>query len=71
MKRPIRAAYTDTGAIDVSCPHCGAQPGQWCMTDDGRSRRVPCVDRAAAGVGTGDGQAYARDFSQPRHEGPR
>lgn len=68
--RPIRAAYTDTGALDISCAHCGAEPGQWCMTDDGAARRVPCVDRATAGVGTGDGKVYARDFSEPCHPAP-
>lgn len=66
--RPVLAAYVDTGALDVSCTHCGATPGAWCLTDDGRARRVPCVDRAAAGVGTGDGKPYApRDFSEPAH----
>lgn len=63
--RPVLQAYTDTGALDVSCSHCGASPGQWCSTDGGRTRRVPCVVRAAAGVGAGDGRPYARDFSEP------
>lgn len=68
MKGPIRQAYTDTGALDITCPHCGVQPGQWCITDDGAARRVPCVERAAAGIGTGDGNPYGRDFSEPRHQ---
>jgi hypothetical protein len=66
--RPIRAAYTDTGALDITCGRCRAGPGQWCTAGDGRVRRVPCVERAAAGVGSGDGKHYARDFSEPAHE---
>lgn len=68
--RPVRQAYADTGALNVGCPHCGAAPGAWCLTDDGRTRRVPCVDRATAGVTTGDGKPYARDFSEPRYPPP-
>jgi hypothetical protein len=64
----IWAAYNDTGALEVTCPHCAAEPGKWCSRNDGRVRRVPCVDRAAAGVDTGDGRPYARDFSQPTRE---
>lgn len=68
MKRPIWQAYADTGALDISCPNCAAEPGHWCTKPDGRVRRVPCVQRAAAGVDTGDGRPYApRDFSQPIH----
>ncbi|WP_139334572.1 zinc finger domain-containing protein [Mycobacterium colombiense] len=63
--RPIRQAYADTGALEVSCTHCGAGPGQWCMTDDARTRRVPCVVRAAGGIDSGDGRPYSRDFSEP------
>lgn len=40
-------AYTDTGAIERSCPNCGAAEGYWCVTPDGRDRRMPCVRRAA------------------------
>lgn len=65
--RPIWEAYTDTGALDVVCPHCGAEPKQWCTRDDGHVRRVPCIARATDGVGTGDGKPYARDYTQPTH----
>jgi len=62
--RPIWQAYADTGALEMSCPHCRAEPGQWCSRDDGRVRRVPCVARAAApGVVAGAGRP--RDFSEP------
>ncbi|WP_431523743.1 zinc finger domain-containing protein [Mycobacterium shigaense] len=68
-KRPVLAAYTDTGALDVSCPHCDAQPGQWCVTDDGRPRRVPCVARVCAG-GTipAAGPSAGRDYAEPTHQ---
>ncbi len=65
--RPIWQAYADTGALDIRCPHCGAESKQWCTRDDGRVRRVPCVARSTGGVGTGDGKPYARDFTQPSH----
>jgi hypothetical protein len=64
---PIWEAYADTGALEVSCPHCGAAPTQWCTRDDGRVRRVPCVARSIGAVGTGDGKPYARDFTQQSH----
>lgn len=68
MKRPIKQAYVDTGAWDVSCPHCGAKPGQWCLTDDGQSRRVPCVARVfAGGVLPGSDDKCGRDPSEPSH----
>lgn len=67
-RRPVLQAYLDVGALDISCPHCGAAPGQWCATDEGRTRRVPCVLRATGGIDTGDGRPYApRDFSEPLH----
>lgn len=65
--RPIRQAYTDTGAWDVSCPNCGAAPGQWCATDEDRPRRVPCVARVCAGgVLPAAADKYGHDFSEPR-----
>ena len=66
-RRPIWAAYSDTGAIDVHCPNCSAEPGQWCTRADGVARRIPCVDRTVSGIGVGDGRPYARDFSEPAH----
>lgn len=65
--RPIWQAYNDTGALEVSCPHCGAQPGHWCTRDDGNVRRIACVDRATSGFAAGNGKFYARDFTQPSH----
>jgi hypothetical protein len=58
--RPIWQAYADTGALDVACPHCGAEPEQWCTREDGRVRRVPCVDRATSGFAAGNGKPYRR-----------
>lgn len=70
--RAIWAAYADTGALSVPCANCGAPQGQWCTRPDGRVRRVPCVDRAAASISSGDGKPYAtRDFSQPIHQPER
>lgn len=66
MRGAIWQAYDDTGALEVSCTHCGAVPGQWCTKSDGRVRRVPCVERAAAGVDTGNGKPYP-DFTEPTH----
>lgn len=65
--RPVLAAYVDTGALDITCSHCEAAPGQWCSTGDGRVRLVPCVQRAASGVGSGDGKHYGRGFGEPTH----
>lgn len=70
--RAIWAAYNDTGSLSVACTNCGAQQGQWCTRPDGRVRRVPCVDRSAASISSGDGKPYsARDFSQPIHQPER
>lgn len=63
--RAVWAAYADCNALQIDCPNCGAQHGNWCTKDDGRVSRVPCVARAAAGslmVAPGH-----RDFSQPIH----
>lgn len=61
--RPIWQSYSDTGALGVTCPYCGAEPGKWCTREDGRVRRIPCVTRASAtGVGSGN---RPRDFSEP------
>lgn len=69
MKRPVRAAYQDTGAWSVSCPHCAAQPGQWCTRDDGQPRRVPCVARVVAGGVIPGSETLAHNFGEPRREG--
>jgi len=61
--QPIWAAYNTTGALAVSCPRCGAEPGKWCTNDDGRLGRVPCVARATATGAT----HRPHDFSEPRH----
>jgi hypothetical protein len=60
--QPIWAAYNETGALGVRCPHCGAERGKWCTRDDGRLGRVPCVARASA-----SGADRPHDFSEPRH----
>ncbi len=66
--RAVPAAYQDTGAANVHCPHCGAEPGQPCTKSDGRISRVPCVDRiAAADLTPTAGVTAAVDYSEPRH----
>lgn len=67
----VMAAYADTGALTVSCPHCAAEPGQPCTKPDGRVGKVPCVDRiAAADLSAGtDKKGNATlpvDYSEPR-----
>lgn len=70
--RPIWQAYNDVDALSTTCTNCGAQQGQWCTRPDGRVRRVPCVARSAASIGSGDGKPYGeRDFSQPIHPSER
>ncbi len=61
--RAIPAAYTDTGAGKISCPHCGAQAGQPCIKPSEEISRVPCVARLAAA----DLTPATVDFSEPRH----
>jgi hypothetical protein len=58
--RPIWAAYNDTQALTIDCPHCTAQTGQWCTRTDGRVRRTPCLDRITITAPT------AHDFDMPR-----
>lgn len=66
--RAIWAAYDDTGALAVTCTNCAARQGQWCSHPDGRVRRVPCVDRAAASISSVSSRPYpARDFTEPTH----
>lgn len=44
MPGPVAAAYF--GALDIACPHCGAEIGRYCTNSDtGRLRRAPCVPR--------------------------
>lgn len=66
--RPVRAAYSDTGAWAVSCAHCGAEVGQWCLRDDGQPRRVPCVARVVAGGVISGSDNLAHNFGDPRRE---
>lgn len=65
--RAVLAAYRDTGAAKLPCPHCEAEPGQPCTKPDGRISRVPCVDRiAAADLGPTTSATPVVDFSEPR-----
>ena len=67
--RPIRQAYQDTGALEVSCSHCGAEPGHWCTRDDHQVRRIPCIAGVVAGgVVPSSGPRLGHNFSDPRHE---
>lgn len=68
--RAIWQAYRDCGALEVTCPHCAATPGQWCTRADGRVRRIPCASRTVASIGSGAGRPYSRDFSEPTHPNP-
>ncbi|WP_197382651.1 zinc finger domain-containing protein [Mycolicibacterium mengxianglii] len=61
--RAIWAAYDDTGALNISCPHCDAEEGTWCTKPDGRVARVPCIARIAAA----DLAPTTVDFTEPRH----
>ncbi len=62
----IWQAYSDTGALTVACPHCGAEQGMWCTTSYGRVARVPCVARiAAAAITIPAEQPQHRDSSEP------
>lgn len=45
---PIVEAYADTLVLEYACPHCGAQPGDFCRHDAARGgvqRKVPCPRR--------------------------
>lgn len=65
--RAVMAAYTDTGAGSIACPHCGAEAGSPCVKPDGRVSKVPCVDRlAAADLGPTTSATPVVDFSEPR-----
>lgn len=65
--RAIWSAYSDTGALEIACPHCAAATGQWCTKPDGRVSRVPCVARTAeASLVVPDPRKH-RDFSEPTH----
>lgn len=72
--RPIRPAYTDTNSLSVACPNCEGEVGQWCVRDDGSSRRSPCVARIVLASGVivpaAPGHNYARDFSEPCRGNP-
>lgn len=64
---PIRAAYEQTGAIRRVCPMCDAGPGQWCIDQRGRLRRVPCVLRTrGTQLASTPTTTAAVDFSEPR-----
>lgn len=66
--RPVRPAYSDTGADQVPCANCGAGVGQWCSRDGEEVRRVPCVARVAdASLFRVDAEDSYFDFSEPRH----
>ncbi|GFG71847.1 zinc finger domain-containing protein [Mycolicibacter senuensis] len=64
--RAVMAAYTDTHAGEITCPHCGATAGQPCAKPDGRVSKVPCVDRIAAADLTPSTGSTPVDFSEPR-----
>jgi hypothetical protein len=50
---PVVAAYADTGAIDRSCPNCGANPQEYCIHDNGVQRKMPCPNRLPHNPDTG------------------
>jgi hypothetical protein len=61
---PVWHAYSDTGALKMNCPHCGAEPRVFCSRDGGRVRRIPCVTDASES-GVVDADSEPRDFSEP------
>jgi hypothetical protein len=71
---PIPAQYR--GAIDLPCPTCGANPGEFCRVDDDRRgprrRRVPCVRRCPPSPADVERQAAparpTRAFSEPLYD---
>ena len=44
------AAYADAN-MHTECPHCGAEPNQFCTRPDGVVRRTPCIKRIRPSVG--------------------
>jgi hypothetical protein len=62
--KPIWTAYSETGALSVTCPHCHAEPGKFCTRENGRVGRIPCVSRASAS-GVVDDDDRPRDYSEP------
>lgn len=64
----VLAAYRDTGALAITCPHCATEPGQPCTKPDGRVSKVPCVARIAnADLAPTIAVTAVVDFSEPRH----
>lgn len=72
MSGAIWRAYSDTGALQINCPICGAERGKWCNKPDGRVRRIPCIERATAAASaaavTVNREDRHRDFSEPVHQ---
>lgn len=65
--RAVLAAYRDTGAMNITCPHCDGEPGQPCTKPTGDISRVPCVARlAAADLAPTTSLTTAVDYSEPR-----
>lgn len=45
MRRAVMAAYNVNGAINYSCPTCGAQPDETCTSKTGHEAFAPCAAR--------------------------
>lgn len=39
--------YVDTDALEVRCPACHVAVGEFCVHENGASRRMPCPRRIA------------------------
>ncbi|MFD3594388.1 hypothetical protein ACFWU5_16815 [Nocardia sp. NPDC058640] len=44
-RHAVMTAYTLTGALNHSCPRCGANPGDTCTAVTGLEAHAPCVAR--------------------------
>lgn len=71
-KHVVMRAYTDTGALNIPCPHCDAQTDEPCTKPTGRVSRVPCVARIAnADIPLHEAVDNLSpppvDFGEPRH----
>ena len=61
--RPIWQSYSDTGALDVTCPHCGAEPGSGVRATTAASGGFPASPahpRPASVAATGPATSASR-----------
>jgi hypothetical protein len=44
-RNAVLLAYVDTDSLEVLCPNCDAEPGEFCRHEDGVARKIPCPKR--------------------------